>query len=185
MLWHRVCDCWTREHWSLEPPPRHCPRLHQTDCGSRNLKMSLCGFEPDDIYHYTVDSVDFITGKFGQMHSCFLVESLSSSLLQMNFAQSKFWFQEQQPRTEVWIWDGNKLTSHSMEERSISASEHDITFFHGDKSDDPKDTWDQMSLYFVTKKLQSNELRENARGINESGYVSCWWTNRYYCVLRR
>ena len=49
------------------------------------LKIVFAGFEPDDIYPYAVYSVHFITGKLVKMRSCFLVDFLSYSLLQMNF----------------------------------------------------------------------------------------------------
>jgi hypothetical protein len=51
------------------------------------------------------------------------------------------------------------------------ASKHVITIFQGAKSDVHKDTWDRTSLYFATKKVLSNELGEDARGIGESGYT--------------
>jgi hypothetical protein len=49
------------------------------------LKIIFGGFEPDDIYPYSVDCVHYITGKFIQMCRCSLVVILSNSLLQMNF----------------------------------------------------------------------------------------------------
>jgi hypothetical protein len=57
----------------------------KTIAALEKFKTVFGGFEPDNIHSYAVDSVHFITGKFVQMCSCFLLEFLSYSLLQMNF----------------------------------------------------------------------------------------------------
>jgi hypothetical protein len=51
-------------------------------------------------------------------------------------------------------------------------SEHDSTIFQGGKSDEPKDKYNQMSLNFATKELESIKLREVVRGMGDSGYAS-------------
>jgi hypothetical protein len=60
----------------LETPPRHYQRLHQKIAALESLKIVFGDFESYDIYPCAVDSVHFITGKFVQMCSCFLVDSL-------------------------------------------------------------------------------------------------------------